>query len=202
MKVLVVGGGGREHALAWKVAQSPRVTKLYCAPGNPGIARIAECVPLAADDLAGLRDFARSQRIDLTVIGPEAPLAAGIVDEFRKNKLLIFGPHKAAARIEASKAFSKDLMVRLGIPTADAQTFTAVGPALDYLDQCDMPIVVKADGLAQGKGVVVDATHAEARDTLRAVMELEACGDARSSSRSSKASPGSAIPFTACSTQG
>src|SRR5213594_4660398 len=96
MKVLVVGGGGREHALAWKVAQSPRVTKLYCAPGNPGIARIAECVPLAADDLAGLRDFARSQRIDLTVIGPEAPLAAGIVDEFRRDKLLIFGPHKAA----------------------------------------------------------------------------------------------------------
>src|SRR2546422_8960053 len=113
MKVLVVGGGGREHALAWKVAQSPRVTKLYCAPGNPGIARLAECVPLAADDLAGLRDF---------------------------------------ARIEASKAFSKDLMVRLGIPTADAQTFTAVGPALAYVDQRDMPIVVKADGLAQEIG--------------------------------------------------
>src|SRR2546428_141471 len=143
MKVLVVGGGGREHALAWKVAQSPRVTKLYCAPGNPGIARIAECVPLAADDLAGLRDFARSQRIDLTVIGPEAPLAAGIVDEFRKDKLPIFGPHKAAARIEASKAFSKDLMVRLGIPTADAQTFTAVGPALAYRHQRDLPRVVE-----------------------------------------------------------
>src|SRR5438128_2352398 len=174
MKVLVVGGGGREHALAWKVAQSPRVTKLYCAPGNPGIARIAECVPLAADDLAGLRDFARSQRIDLTVIGPEAPLAAGIVDEFRRDKLLIFGPHKAAARIEASKAFSKDLMVRLGIPTADAQTFTAVGPALAYVDQRDMPIVVKADGLAQGKGVVVAATHAEARYTVRAMLERNA----------------------------
>src|SRR5437867_12789837 len=116
MKVLVVGGGGREHALAWKVAQSPRVTKLSCAPGNPGIARLAECGPLAADDLAGLRDFARRQRIDLRVIGPEAPLAAGIVDEFRKDKLPIFGPHKAAARIEASKAFSKDLMVRLAFP--------------------------------------------------------------------------------------
>src|SRR5213594_3944652 len=138
MKVLVVGGGGREHALAWKVAQSPRVTKLYCAPGNPGIARLAECVPLAADDLAGLRDFARRQRIDLTVIGPEAPLAAGIVDEFRKDKLPIFGPHKAAAHIEASKAFSKDLMVRLGIPTADAQTFTAVGPALAYVALIDV----------------------------------------------------------------
>jgi len=180
MKVLVVGGGGREHALAWKVAQSPRVTKLYCAPGNPGIARLAECVPLAADDLAGLRDFARRQRIDLTVIGPEAPLAAGIVDEFRKDKLPIFGPHKAAARIEASKAFSKDLMVRLGIPTADAQTFTAVGPALAYVDQRDMPIVVKADGLAQGKGVVVAATHAEARDAVRAMLERNAFGEAGS----------------------
>src|SRR3989442_6037264 len=144
MKVLVVGGGGREHALAWKVAQSPRVTKLYCAPGNPGIARLAECVPLAADDLAGLRDFARRQRIDLTVIGPEAPLAAGIVDEFRKDKLPIFGPHKAAAPIEASKAFSKDLMGRLGIPTPDAQTFTPVGPGPDYLDPRAPPIAAKA----------------------------------------------------------
>ena len=180
MKVLVVGGGGREHALAWKVAQSPRVTKLYCAPGNAGIARIAECVPLAADDLASLRDFARSQRIDLTVIGPEAPLAAGIVDEFRKDKLLIFGPHKAAARLEASKAFSKDLMARLRIPTADAQTFTAVGPALDYLEQRDLPIVVKADGLAQGKGVVVAGTRAEARDAVRAMLDRKAFGEAGS----------------------
>src|SRR5437879_8584469 len=180
MKVLVVGGGGREHALAWKVAQSPRVTKLYCAPGNPGIARIAECVPLAADDLAGLRDFARSPRAGLTVIGPEARLAAGIVDEFRKNKLLIFGPHKAAARIEASKTFSKDLMVRLGIPTAGAQTFTAVGPALNYLEQRDMPIVVKADGLAQGKGVIVAGTRTEARDAVRAMLERNAFGEAGS----------------------
>src|SRR5881409_391358 len=180
MKVLVVGGGGREHALAWKVAQSPRVTKLYCAPGNPGIARLAECVPLAADDLAGLRDFARRQRIDLTVIGPEAPLAAGIVDEFRKDKLPIFGPHKAAARIEASKAFSKDLMVRLGIPTAGAQTFTAVGPALAYLEQRDLPIVVKADGLAQGKGVVIARSRAEARDAALAMLEGRAFGEAGS----------------------
>src|SRR5439155_1333263 len=152
----------------------------YCAPGNPGSARIAECVPLAADDLAGLRDFAPSHRIDLTVTGPEAPLAAGIVDEFRKNKLLIFGPHKAAARIEASKAFSKDLMVRLGIPTAGAQTFTAVGPALNYLEQRDMPIVVKADGLAQGKGVIVAGTRAEARDAVRAMLERKAFGEAGS----------------------
>ncbi len=180
MRVLVVGGGGREHALVWKIARSPRITKLYGAPGNPGIARLAECVPLAADDVAGLRDFAHSQRIDLTVIGPEAPLAAGIVDEFRKDKLLVFGPHKAAARIEASKAFSKDLMARLRIPTADAQTFTAVGPALDYLERRDMPIVVKADGLAQGKGVVVAGTRAEARDAVRAMMEGKAFGEAGS----------------------
>src|SRR3989441_9028058 len=180
MKVLVVGGGGREHALAGRAAKGPRATNLSCAPGNPGTARLAGGVPRAADDLAGLRDFARRQRIDLTVIGPEAPLAAGIVDEFRKDKLPIFGPHKAAARIEASKAFSKDLMVRLGIPTANARTFTAVGPALDYLDQRDMPILVKADGLAQGKGVVVAATHPEARDAVRAMLERNAFGEAGS----------------------
>ena len=113
MNILVVGGGGREHALAWKIAQSPLVTKLYCAPGNPGIARVAECLPIPSDNITALRDAVKAHRVDLTVVGPEAPLAAGIVDAFRKEKLLIFGPHKAAARIEASKAFSKDLMVRL-----------------------------------------------------------------------------------------
>jgi phosphoribosylamine--glycine ligase len=178
MKVLVVGGGGREHALVWKIAQSPRVTKLYCAPGNPGIAQVAECLPLAADDLTGLRDFARSHRVDLTVVGPEAPLAAGIADEFRKDKQLIFGPHRAAARIESSKAFAKELMVRLRIPTAEAQTFTAVAPALEYLDRHDVPIVVKADGLAQGKGVVVATTRTEAREAVRAMLEGDAFGEA------------------------
>jgi len=178
MRVLVVGGGGREHALAWKIARSPRVTKLYCAPGNPGIARVAECLPIAADDLSALRDAVKAHRVDLTVVGPEAPLAAGIVDEFRKDKLLIFGPHKAAARIEASKAFSKDLMVRLRIPTAEAQTFTALAPALEYLDRRDAPIVVKADGLAQGKGVVVAASRAEARAAVRAMLEGKAFGEA------------------------
>jgi phosphoribosylamine--glycine ligase len=178
MRVLVVGGGGREHALAWKIAQSPQVTKLYCAPGNPGIARVAECLPIAADDLSALRDAAKAHRVDLTVVGPEAPLAAGIVDEFRKDKLLIFGPHKAAARIEASKAFSKDLMVRLRIPTAEAQTFTALAPALEYLDRRDAPIVVKADGLAQGKGVVVAASRAEAREAVRAMLEGKVFGEA------------------------
>ncbi len=180
MKVLVVGGGGREHALAWKIAQSPRVTKLYCAPGNPGIAHVAECLPLAADDLTGLRDFARSHRVDLTVVGPEAPLAAGIADEFRKDKRLIVGPQRAAAQIESSKAFAKELMVRLRIPTAEAQTFTAIAPALEYLDRHDAPIVVKADGLAQGKGVVVAATRTEAREAVRAMLERQAFGDAGS----------------------
>jgi len=178
MKVLVVGSGGREHALVWKIAQSPRVTKIYCAPGNAGIARSAECVPLAADDVAGLRAFAQDRRVDLTVIGPEAPLAAGVADEFRKVKLAIFGPHKAAALVESSKAFSKEFMVRLRIPTAEAKTFTAVGPAVDYLDQRDMPIVVKADGLAQGKGVVVATSRAEARQAVSAMLEEKAFGEA------------------------
>ncbi|MEK6605420.1 MAG: phosphoribosylamine--glycine ligase [Nitrospirota bacterium] len=178
MNILVVGGGGREHALAWKIAQSPQVAKLYCAPGNPGIAGVAECLPIPSDDIAGLRDAVKAHRVDLTVVGPEAPLAAGIVDEFRKDKLLIFGPHKAAARIEASKAFSKDLMVRLRIPTAEAQTFTALAPALEYLDRRDAPIVVKADGLAQGKGVVVAASRAEAREAVRAMLEGKAFGEA------------------------
>lgn len=178
MKVLIVGGGGREHALAWKIAQSPQVTKLYCAPGNPGIAGVAECLPIPPDNIAALRDAVKAHRVDLTVVGPEAPLVAGIVDEFRKDKLLIFGPHKAAARIEASKAFSKDLMVRLRIPTAEAQTFTALAPALAYLDRRDAPIVVKADGLAQGKGVVVAASRAEAREAARAMLEGKAFGEA------------------------
>jgi len=178
MNILVVGGGGREHALAWKIAQSPQVAKLYCAPGNPGIAGVAECLPIPSDDIAALRDAVKAHRVDLTVVGPEAPLAAGIVDEFRKDKLLIFGPHKAAARIEASKAFSKDLMVRLRIPTAEAQAFTALAPALEYLERRDAPIVVKADGLAQGKGVVVAASRAEAREAVRAMLEGKAFGEA------------------------
>jgi phosphoribosylamine--glycine ligase len=178
MKILVVGGGAREHALVWKISRSPLVTKIYCAPGNAGIATLAECLPLLSDDIAGLRSFAHENRIDLTVVGPEAPLAAGIVDEFRKLKLQILGPHKAAARIEASKAFSKDLMVRLRIPTAEARTFTAVGPALEYLERRDAPIVVKADGLAQGKGVVVAATRAEARQAVTAMLAEKAFGDA------------------------
>jgi phosphoribosylamine---glycine ligase len=178
VKVLIVGGGGREHALAWKIQQSPRVTKIYCAPGNAGIARMATCIPIAADDVLGLRAFAQEDRIDFTIVGPEAPLAAGIVDAFRQSNLLIFGPTKAAARVESSKSFSKELMRRLRIPTAEAKSFSALGPALKYLEQREAPIVVKADGLAQGKGVVVAGTRVEARDALVAMLEEKAFGDA------------------------
>jgi phosphoribosylamine--glycine ligase len=180
VKVLIIGSGGREHALAWKLGQSPSITKLYCAPGNAGIAALAECVPLAAADLPGLRAFVQEQGIDLTVVGPEGPLAAGIVDDFRNHKLRIFGPHKAAARIESSKAFSKDLMVRLGIPTAESKTFTSVAEAFEYLERREVPIVVKADGLAQGKGVVIARTRAEARDAVLAMLEGRAFGEAGS----------------------
>ena len=178
MKVLIVGGGGREHAIAWKIAQSPQVQKLFCAPGNAGIARVAECIPVAAEDISGLRAFVQEQHVTLTVVGPEAPLAAGIVDEFRKHRLLIFGPHKAAARVESSKAFSKELMVRLRIPTAEAGSFTALGPALDYLERRETPIVIKADGLAQGKGVVVAGSRVEAREAATAMLEGKAFGEA------------------------
>lgn len=181
MKVLVIGSGGREHALVWKIAQSPRVTKLYCAPGNAGIEELATCVAIQADDVAGLKSFVASEKIDLTVVGPEAPLAAGIADEFRKAKLKIFGPTRAAAQLESSKTFSKELMARYHIPTAAAQSFTSLKPALEYLDRQRPPIVVKADGLAQGKGVVVATTLAQARQALIDMLEKKAFG--RSGSR-------------------
>jgi phosphoribosylamine---glycine ligase len=178
MKVLVIGSGGREHAIIWKLAQSPRVTQLFCAPGNAGIESLATCVPLAVDDLAGLQQFVTRERIDLTVVGPEVSLALGIVDEFRKAKLKIFGPTRLAAQIESSKAFSKSLMNRHRIPTAAAQSFDALQPALNYLDCQTLPIVVKADGLAQGKGVVVAATREEARQTVVSMLEQGAFGQA------------------------
>ncbi|HEY3198592.1 MAG TPA: phosphoribosylamine--glycine ligase [Nitrospirales bacterium] len=178
MNILIVGGAGREHALAWKIAQSPAATKLYCAPGNPGIAALAQCVPLAADDIIGLRAFAQEHHVDLTVVGPEGPLAAGIVDEFRRHKLRIFGPQRAAARVESSKVFSKDLMTRLRIPTAEAKSFTATSGAFEYLERRETPIVVKADGLAQGKGVVVARTRGEARDAVTAMLDGKAFGEA------------------------
>jgi phosphoribosylamine---glycine ligase len=178
MKILVIGSGGREHAIVWKLAQSPRKPTLYCAPGNAGIESLATCVPIKAEDLAGLRAFVQSEKIDLTVVGPEAPLALGIVDEFRTSKLKIFGPTKAAARIEASKVFSKEIMRRARILTASAQSFDQVAPALAYLDQHELPVVVKADGLAQGKGVVVATTREEAKQAVRNAMEHAVFGQA------------------------
>jgi phosphoribosylamine---glycine ligase len=178
MKVLVIGSGGREHALIWKLAQSPRVTQLFCAPGNAGIESLATCVPLAVEDLAGLKQFVTTEKIDLTVVGPEGPLSLGIVDEFRKAKLKIFGPTRAAAQVESSKAFSKELMIRHHIPTAVAQSFDALKAALDYLDGHALPVVVKADGLAQGKGVVVATTLEEARHAVVSMLEQGVFGQA------------------------
>ncbi|HKO31941.1 MAG TPA: phosphoribosylamine--glycine ligase [Nitrospiraceae bacterium] len=178
MKILIVGSGGREHAMVWTLAQSPRKPTLYCAPGNAGIESLATCVPIKADDIAGLKAFVQSEKIDLTVVGPEAPLALGIVDEFRKSKLKIFGPTKAAARIEASKVFSKEIMANAKILTAKSQSFDQVSAALAYLDRHEVPVVVKADGLAQGKGVVVAATREEAKQAVRDSMEHAVFGQA------------------------
>ncbi len=172
MNLLVIGGGGREHALAWKLAQSERVDKVYVAPGNAGSAREAgvENVPIAAEDIDGLLDFARSAGVSLTVVGPEAPLVAGVVDRFQQAGLACFGPTAAAARLEGSKAFSKDFLARHGIPTARYATFETVEPALAWVREHGAPIVVKADGLAAGKGVIiaqtVEAAEAAIRDML------------------------------------
>ncbi|MDO8587028.1 MAG: phosphoribosylamine--glycine ligase [Armatimonadota bacterium] len=174
MKVLVVGGGGREHALAWKIAQSPLVEKLYCAPGNPGMATVAERVDIKATDLKALADFAEANDIGLTVVGPESPLIAGIVDEFESRGLRIFGPCKAAAALEGSKAFTKDLLRENNIPTAAYETFSEYGPASsfvkDHFSFSVEPVVVKADGEAAGKGVYICQEAAEADEALRAVM--------------------------------
>lgn len=178
MKILVVGSGGREHAIIWKLAQSPRKPTLYCAPGNAGIASLATCVPLAVDNICGLKDFALQEKIDLTVIGPEVPLALGIVDEFRKSKLRIFGPTKSAARVEASKIFSKDVMAHAKIRTAQAERFEKVADALAYVERHELPVVIKADGLAQGKGVIIATTHAQARQAIVDAMEKAVFGQA------------------------
>ncbi|MCK6501518.1 MAG: phosphoribosylamine--glycine ligase, partial [Nitrospira sp.] len=178
MKILVVGSGGREHAMVWKLAQSPRQPRIFCAPGNAGIEKLATCLPIKADDIAELKEFALREQIDLTVVGPEAPLALGIADEFRKAKLKIFGPTKAAARLESSKSFSKDIMAANRIPTAEARSFDRMDQALAYLETRPLPIVVKADGLAQGKGVVVAMTLAEAQQAVRDAMEKSVFGQA------------------------
>jgi phosphoribosylamine--glycine ligase len=178
MNVLVIGSGGREHALVWKLAQGPRVKTLYCAPGNAGIESLARCVPIDADDIDGLKGFAAREGIGLTVVGPEAPLSRGIVDEFRKAKLRIFGPTRGAAQIEASKSFAKDLMVRQQIPTAAARSFDNLAPALAYIERHQVPLVVKADGLAQGKGVVVAQSREQACQAVTDMLEKQAFGQA------------------------
>ena len=162
MNILILGSGGREHALAWKMAGSPLADKLYCAPGNAGIADDAECMPIRADDTAALIAFARRAAIDLVVVGPEAPLVAGLVDALEEAGVAAFGPRKAAAALEGSKGFMKDLCAREGIPTAAYRRFADAAAAKGYVAARGAPIVVKADGLAAGKGVVVAMTMAEA----------------------------------------
>jgi phosphoribosylamine--glycine ligase len=166
MKVLVIGGGGREHALAWKLAQSPKVQAVYVAPGNGGTALDPRLENVPIGDIVPLRDWALQNKIALTVVGPEAPLAAGVVDEFRAHGLRVFGPTKAAAQLESSKAFSKAFMKRHNIPTAEYETFTDPAEAHKYVDRKGAPIVIKADGLAAGKGVVVAMTAAEAHEAI------------------------------------
>ena len=182
MKVLVIGNGGREHALAWKAAQSPLAEKIYVAPGNPGTAREAkvENVAISATDVPALVAFAQKEQIGLTIVGPEAPLVIGVVDAFRAAGLTIFGPTQAAAQLEGSKAFTKDFLARQQIPTAEYQNFTDVEPALAYLREKGAPIVVKADGLAAGKGVIVAMTLQEAEDAVRDMLSGNAFGDAGS----------------------
>lgn len=177
-RILITGSGGREHALAWKLSQSPSVEKIYIAPGNAGTARIGENVSIAAEDISSLLTFAKTNAIDFTVVGPDDALAAGVVDAFEDAGMRIFGPRKAAARLESSKAFAKDFMVRHEIPTADYREFTDCAAARDYCRSANYPLVVKADGLALGKGVIIAANFPDADAALRLCMEERAFGDA------------------------
>jgi len=178
MKILVIGSGGREHALIWKIAQSPKVSKIYCAPGNAGIADLAEPVPIGAEDVDKLAEFAGEKKIDLTVVGPEIPLAMGIVDIFEKKELKIFGPSKGAAQLESSKSFAKELMEKHNIPTAAGQAFTDFKKAEDYILKKGAPLVLKADGLAAGKGVIICMTEDEALAALKLIIKDSAFGKA------------------------
>ena len=182
MKVLVIGGGGREHALAFKAADSKLVTEVFVAPGNAGTALEPKLknIDIAAEDSQALLEFAKSERVGLTIVGPEAPLVAGIVDLFQANNLVIFGPSKGAAQLEGSKAFTKDFLARHEIPTADYANFTEIDPAIAYVREKGAPIVVKADGLAAGKGVIVAMTLAEAEDAIKDMLAGNAFGDAGS----------------------
>ena len=166
MKILIIGGGGREHAIAWKLSKSPRVEKIYCAPGNAGIAEIAECVNIGVMEFDRQVAFAKEHGIDLTVVAPDDPLAAGAVDAFEAAGLRAFGPRANAAILEGSKAFSKDLMKKYNIPTAAYETFTDPEEAIKYLETARMPIVLKADGLALGKGVLICSNLEEAKESI------------------------------------
>lgn len=171
MKILMVGGGGREHCLAWKIAQSPLVEKIFCAPGNPGIAQVAECIDISAEDIGSLYNFAFKHHIDLTVVGPEDPLSAGIVDKFEKGGLKIFGPSKRAAMIEGSKSFAKNIMRKHGIPTADFKVLDEPSMAKKYVSSLGAPVVIKADGLTKGKGAYVCKTEEEAFHCIDLIMK-------------------------------
>lgn len=178
MKILVIGSGGREHALAWKLAQSPRAPILYCAPGNAGMARLAQCIPIPSDDISALVSFAKEKQMDLTVVGPELPLTLGLVDAFREEGISVVGPTRAAARIEASKVFAKDFMQRHRIPTAPARVFSEPDAAMDYIRQHGAPLVVKVDGLAAGKGVIVAQEEAGAFQAIEVFMRRRVFGEA------------------------
>jgi phosphoribosylamine--glycine ligase len=178
MKILVIGSGGREHALTWKLRQSPHAERIFCAPGNAGTAEVGENIAIAANDLEGLVRFAKENRVDLTVVGPDDPLAAGIVDLFAAQKLRAFGPTKSAARIEASKIFAKELMRAQKIPTAEAQTFSDSSEALCYCEKAKFPVVIKADGLALGKGVIIATDAATAKSTIDEMMNQRRFGEA------------------------
>ncbi|MFH1645116.1 MAG: phosphoribosylamine--glycine ligase [Candidatus Omnitrophota bacterium] len=178
MKVLVVGSGGREHTLCWKIAQSNKVKKLYCAPGNGGISQVAECVDIKADDSSGLKDFAKREGIDLTIVGPEGPLVAGIVDEFKDEGLKIFGPSKYCANLEGSKIFSKEIMNEFCIPTAAFEVFDCADLAKAYIKEKAAPVVIKADGLCAGKGVVVCHSENEAFSAVDRIMNDKEFGAA------------------------
>ncbi len=180
MKVLVIGSGGREHALVWKIAQSKLVDRIYCAPGNGGISELAECVNIAADDLDGLLSFAAENGIELTVVGPEAPLSLGIVDIFEKNGLRIFGPCKEGAMLESSKAFSKDFMIRNNIPTAAYKIYYDSAKAKQEIDDFSYPVVIKADGLAAGKGVIIAQNREEAVSAIDDILTAKKFGEAGS----------------------
>ena len=178
MKILVVGGGGREHAICWKLSNESNVEKIYCAPGNAGISSIAECVNIGDSDIENLLKFAKENKIDLTIVGPEIPLVAGIVDVFEKEGLKIFGPNKKCAQLEGSKSFSKDFMIRHNLPTAKYKEYTDLDEAISEIDSFGYPVVIKADGLAAGKGVVIPENREDAITTLKEMMSDKKFGNA------------------------